>query len=138
MFGQYSYNGVGRLTKEQLTPSLAAASRKAGHNRVIWTRANGEQRYRLIGTDVVVRYPDGTFLLDDGGYPTMTTRRAMLQGLAALGCKMNPNLGGDKRAGTDHVYCWFDSGFRRKMRWTRYLRLDAMGRPIEALGAFEA
>lgn len=88
MYGQYSETGGFRRTKNDMVAHLPCGyrdARKAGHNRLIWTDAEGGRHYRLHRTDVVSVSPDGwTMTLADGGYATMTTRRAMAQGMAAL------------------------------------------------------
>lgn len=131
MYGQYSYNGAGRLTKSEIVPSIANKAKKVGHNRVVWSYGPNKTMYRLIGTDVVTRFADGTFMITDGGFATMTTRRAMMQGLKELGCEMNPGIYGCKKAGTDHVYIWRENGERRETPFKTTLWLNADGKPTK-------
>lgn len=88
MYGQYSETGGFRRTKKDMVAHLPCGyrdARKAGHNRLIWTDAEGGRHFRLHRTDVVSVSPDGrTMTLRDGGYETMTTRRAMSEGMQAL------------------------------------------------------
>ena len=66
------------------TPPGATNVKRAGHNRIVYDMPDGSRRYRLHMTDVVTREADGSYTLDDGGYRTITTRRAMVQGLRLL------------------------------------------------------
>lgn len=85
-YGQYSEDGVGRLTLSEIVPYGARDARKAGHNRATYTDANGVRRFRLIGTDVVTYDPaSGRITINTGGYSTVTTRTAIAQGFEALG-----------------------------------------------------
>jgi hypothetical protein len=87
MFGQYSEAAPSRRTKADL---LAGANpigspRVVGHNRLVWRDADGWIHYRLHQTDVVSYHATKNHLvLNDGGWPTMTTTRAMKQGLTCL------------------------------------------------------
>lgn len=54
------------------------------NNRAIVTADDGSRQFRLHDTAVAVLRPDGTLILDDGGWVTATTRRAMAQGVRAL------------------------------------------------------
>jgi hypothetical protein len=83
MFGQYSSEG-GRRLRVQDVRAPGAKVRGAGHNRFVLSYPWGEQRFRLYQTDVVTVLSDGTVILDDGGFPTRTTRRAMADGIKAL------------------------------------------------------
>lgn len=107
---------AGRLTLADMRHSAATESgkrdplgerlesvteaRKAGHNRMIYTRADGRRAFRLIHTDVVTVLPSGRVLIQTGGWASMTTRRAIMEGLEALGCKgaYTSHTGSDGRA----------------------------------------
>lgn len=87
MYGQYTnsrYSGKRWKLGEGL-PDGASQIKREGHNRQSYTMPDGTRRFRLHATDVVVLSADGlTVTLDDGGYATMTTRRAMSEGVEAL------------------------------------------------------
>lgn len=85
--GQYGRAGdAGRYTLSDLTPSEAVTSKKAGHNRAIWTDASGNRHFRLIATDVVTAHSDGrTFTINSGGYASNTTLSAVLDAFAVFG-----------------------------------------------------
>jgi hypothetical protein len=85
MYGQYSESYVGRRTKADMMPATAIDAKVVGHNRIAINYPDGSRAYRLHRTDVVRVWPNGDIRLDDGGWPTMTTRRAMNQGLAYFG-----------------------------------------------------
>lgn len=80
----FGHGGGRRYTKDDLLPPDAEDGRKAGHNRVTFTYPDGSRAFRLYFTDVVRVFPNGDIVLDDGGYPTMTTRRAIGEGVEAL------------------------------------------------------
>lgn len=86
MYGQYSENSPGKLTKADMLPySGVVESKKVGHNRVIYTHANGERRFRLIHADILTFDPvEGVYTVDTGGYSTMTTRRAIGEAIEAF------------------------------------------------------
>jgi hypothetical protein len=98
MYGQYSPNGGARMTHEDKRANARAFGPVAtirnpttctAHNRYIARYFEGVTRFFLHRTPVVTL--DGeTVTLDDGGYPTMTTRRAMAEGVKELtGCTVN-------------------------------------------------
>lgn len=79
-FGAFAVHGRDRMNKRDMLASLPARpekARMAARNTLDYTMADGERRIRLHGTDVVTLYPDGGFMLDTGGWNTMTTRDRM-------------------------------------------------------------
>jgi hypothetical protein len=49
-------------------------ARKIGNNTVRYTRPNGDDVIRLHRTDIVTRKPDGSVILNSGGWRTVTTK----------------------------------------------------------------
>lgn len=104
MFGQYSYseNAGRRYTKEELAsfarwekdpenggvyfPGRLVKTRKGGHNRLIYERDDGSRGFMLHQTTVIQTTADGRVILQTGGWASMTTRRAIMDGAAALEC----------------------------------------------------
>lgn len=102
MFGQYSYseNAGRRYTKEELAsfarwekdpenggvyfPGRLTQTKKAGHNRLLYTRDDGTRGFMLHQTTVAQTTADGRVLIQTGGWASMTTRRAILEGVEAL------------------------------------------------------
>lgn len=90
MFGQHSQGTCRRTKEEMLAYARAdrpiATSRKAGHNRLHIRYADGGQAFMLHATCVAELAPCGTQLtLRDGGWATLTTRRAMGDACHAFG-----------------------------------------------------
>jgi hypothetical protein len=82
-FGLYSYRGRGRRTKDDLLKSAPFGYTDAklwGHNRLMVTYPDRVE-YRLHDTTVVKKMADGALVVDDGGYPTITTSAAIRQAL---------------------------------------------------------
>lgn len=65
-----------------------ATVKMAGHNRCWLNYPDGTVAYVLHTTPVATFHPDGTVTLRDGGWPTMTTRRAMQEALRARGFRL--------------------------------------------------
>jgi len=87
-YGQYSYASTAgaRYTVAEQTPYTAAGKAKRwGHNRVVYTLADGTVAYRLHMTDIVLvkDWPDGTVVINinTGGWNTLTTRKAIGEAL---------------------------------------------------------
>lgn len=109
MFGQYSQMpGSGnRYTMAEYRRVYRAGTIRrprtcTPHNRIVQTLEDGTVRFVLHDTAVVTRHPDGSITLDDGGWRTMTTRRAMMEGLCEL-VGIHVGIYGDQTATTDHV-----------------------------------
>ena len=102
MYRQYSEGTTGRrLTMAEYRKYYATSNARkprtcTGHNRVVYTAPDGSQRFMLHTTDVAVLNADGTITLNDGGWPTMTTRRAMAEGITELTGLNIPVHSGDK------------------------------------------
>jgi len=52
-------------------------SRKVANNTFFYELESGERRYRLHQTDIVTVKPNGSFILDTGGWMTPTTKERM-------------------------------------------------------------
>ena len=108
MFGQYSNDWRGRTTMAEFrrrypTGTVRKPRTCTGHNRVVVHYPDGTTRFILHNTAVVTRYPNGRIILADNGWATMTTRRAMSQGLRELTGHQGVNVfSGDKKA---HALC---------------------------------
>lgn len=84
-FGQYSDRGTGRRTKDDLVrfaPYGYSDAQLWGHNRLKVTYPDRIE-YRLHDTAVVTVRKNGEIVVDDGGYPTVTTSAAIRQALTA-------------------------------------------------------
>lgn len=89
MYGQYSDQSSRSLTMTEYrryhaAPNATRPKTCTGHNRVVYTAPDRTRRFMLHTTDVVTLNNDGTVTLDDGGWPTLTTRRAMTEGIFEL------------------------------------------------------
>lgn len=108
-FGQFSgasMAGKRWTVAEQLSGAWAkpGTAKRVGHNRVAYTDLHGNRCYRLHLTDVVMVAPDGTVKLQDGGFATITTRRAMTQGLRHFGIE-SFSVWGWKKGEYRHTLC---------------------------------
>jgi hypothetical protein len=125
----FNFLGSCRRTKAEMLPKgEGVTGKKAGHNRLIISYPNGNKAFRLHLTDVVTLRPDGSLTLNDGGFPTKTTRTAMAEGVAALTGKSWHISGGMPRAA--HVI----NGWRsdaKAIAFNRSITLDAQGHVIE-------
>ena len=84
-YGQYSERSAGRRTKDDLLRSAAFGwtdARLWGHNRLKVTYPDRVE-YRLHDTAILTVKGNGEMIVDDGGYPTITTSAAIRQALAA-------------------------------------------------------
>ncbi|AEI71127.1 hypothetical protein [EBPR siphovirus 5] len=93
-FGQYSAMGSFNRTKTDMLNACGISpewSRKAGKNRVHYRLADGSQGFILHET-IIARVDAGAtaLTLNDGGWPSMTTRAAFSEAAAAFGL---PQLG---------------------------------------------
>lgn len=81
-------NGAwGRRTKADAARNLPDGAKIAltkYRNRFLIEYPNGDRAWRLHLSDVVLVKPDGTVILNDHGFATITTREAFGEGLAKL------------------------------------------------------
>jgi len=83
-FGQYSDAYKGRRTKDELLRSCKPGYLCAqlwGHNR-LFVLYKDRSEYRLHDTPVVTKHENGDLVIDDGGWPTLTTTAAIKQALS--------------------------------------------------------
>lgn len=64
-------------------PGTPAKARLAGRNTLDYTMPDGERRIRLHGTDILRFRPEGGFVIDTGGFNTVTTRARLRDFLPA-------------------------------------------------------
>lgn len=111
MFGQYSYDCQGRQTLADFRrykfpdPAIKVSKPKTctGHNRFVVEYPDGKREFWLHQTPVVTWEPTGTVTLRDGGWATMTTRRAMMEGIKELTGASVGIYGGSH---TKHNHCY--------------------------------
>jgi hypothetical protein len=74
--GQFnSVHNTGRKNKSELLKGVEAVDSKViARNTVRYTRPDGAVAVRLHSTDVVTTFPDGSIILDSGGWKTLTTK----------------------------------------------------------------
>jgi len=82
-FGQYSTHGKDRMSKADMLADVERQdpdafplqhARMFARNTLRYVTRHGEERTRLHGTDVVREFPDGTAIIETGGWNTATTR----------------------------------------------------------------
>lgn len=90
-YGQYSAMGGVDRTKADMLDACGIEpewSRKAGKNRVHYRLADGSQGFILHETVVASLSADGKKLvLNDGGWPSLTTRKAFSEAVTAFGLR---------------------------------------------------
>lgn len=108
MYGQFSYEHRRRMTIEEfklrnrLYNEVSKPKTCTGHNRFVVSQLSGAKQFWLLDTPVVTLSLDGSITLRDDGWQTMTTRRAMMEGIFELTGKA-VGIYGDSRANTDHI-----------------------------------
>lgn len=90
MFGQYSRGSTRHTKADQVSYAVqqgldVASAKRAGHNRLEFTLVDGTRCFMLHQTVIASLSPKGLLTLDDGGWATMTTRRAMADALTSWG-----------------------------------------------------
>lgn len=103
-FGQFSATSCRRTKAEQLEIAGEGIvwSRKAGHNRLHFRTADGAEHFMLHATVIASINADRTRLtLNDGGWATITTRKAW--GDAADAFKLQGMHAWGNRPKSDHV-----------------------------------
>lgn len=79
-FGQYSSDYQPRRSKREMVETVTrihgapVAAALTARNTLDYTTQDGTRRVRYHDTDVVTQAPDGTVILNTGGYNTLTTR----------------------------------------------------------------
>jgi len=69
---------MSRRTKRQIMAGVNCTSSSiVDHNTVEYERENGDRVIRLHLTDIVTFRPDGTIMLNSGGWKTITTKTRM-------------------------------------------------------------
>lgn len=82
-YGQHSNASKGKRTKDDLLRSCDRGylhTQLWGHNR-LYVVYSDRAEHRLHDTAVVTKYNSGEIVIDDGGWPTLTTRTAIVQAL---------------------------------------------------------
>lgn len=110
--GDYS----GRLKNSEIlagVPKNYVKAKRTGHNEVTRWYADGSSIVRYHLTDIVTRFASGIVLVDNGGWPTVSTRRHINDALAAAesGAFVYQSMG-RQVVGTSPIHGWaYDRSF---------------------------
>lgn len=103
-FGQFSVTSIRRTKADQLQAAQdqgyhVVQSKRAGHNRLHFRTADGAEHFMLHVTVIASVNPERTQLtLNDGGWPSITTRKAFSEAAQAFGLPSLSVGGGRPRA----------------------------------------